>query len=77
MNSQFGVDAKGAGADPGELNHDQLADAAAGAVTARYEEKEKQFGGELMRWLEVDGTNPDVDTPADLAGLRAAPGDEP
>src|SRR3989440_714271 len=52
VNSQFGVDAKAAGADPGELNHDQLADAAAAAVTARYEEKEKQFGGELMRWLE-------------------------
>jgi preprotein translocase subunit SecA len=52
MNAQFGVDAKAAGADPGTLSHDQLADAAAEAVTKRYEEKEKQFGADLMRWLE-------------------------
>ncbi|HUK29894.1 MAG TPA: preprotein translocase subunit SecA [Candidatus Acidoferrum sp.] len=51
-NAQFGVDMKAAGADPGALAHDALADAAAEAVTKRYEEKEKQFGGELMRWLE-------------------------
>jgi preprotein translocase subunit SecA len=51
-NSQFGVDAKAAGADPGALNHDQLADALAEAVKKRYEEKEKQFGADLMRWLE-------------------------
>jgi preprotein translocase subunit SecA len=52
MNSQFGIDAKAAGADPGTLSHDQLATAAADAVTKRYEEKEKQFGADLMRWLE-------------------------
>jgi preprotein translocase subunit SecA len=52
MNSQFGVDAKAAGADPGTLSHDQLAEAAVEAVTKRYEEKEKQFSPELMRWLE-------------------------
>jgi preprotein translocase subunit SecA len=52
MNSQFGVDAKAADADPGTLNHEQLADAAVEAVTKRYEEKEKQFSPELMRWLE-------------------------
>jgi preprotein translocase subunit SecA len=52
MTSQFGVDAKAAGADPGTLSHEQLADAAAEAVTHRYEEKEKQFGADLMRWLE-------------------------
>ncbi|HLZ90786.1 MAG TPA: preprotein translocase subunit SecA [Candidatus Acidoferrum sp.] len=52
MNSQFGIDAKAAGADPGSLSHDQLSDAAAEAVAARYAEKEKQFGPELMRWLE-------------------------
>src|SRR4030088_1968230 len=52
MNAQFGIDAKVAGADPGTLSHDQLADAAAAAVTKRYEEKEKQFGADLMRWLE-------------------------
>src|SRR5467141_3023252 len=51
-NAQFGVDMKAAGADPGTLNHEQLADAAAQAVTKRYEEKEKQFGADLMRWLE-------------------------
>jgi preprotein translocase subunit SecA len=50
--AQFGIDMKAAGADPGTLSHDQLADAAAAAVTKRYEEKEKQFGADLMRWLE-------------------------
>src|ERR1700726_3734973 len=52
MNSQFGIDARAAGADPATLSHDQLADAAAEAVVKRYEEKEKQFTAELMRWLE-------------------------
>src|SRR6202049_1403192 len=52
MNSQFGIDAKAAGADPATLSHDQLADAAAEAVVKRYEEKEKQVTAELMRWLE-------------------------
>src|ERR1700687_62486 len=51
-NAQFGIDMKAVGADPAALSHDQLADAAAGAVTKRYEEKEKQFGADLMRWLE-------------------------
>jgi preprotein translocase subunit SecA len=51
-NAQFGIDMKAAGADPGALSHDQLADAAATAVTKRYEEKEKQFGADLVRWLE-------------------------
>jgi preprotein translocase subunit SecA len=50
--AQFGVDMKAAGADPATLSHEQLADAAAAAVTRRYEEKEKQFGTDLMRWLE-------------------------
>jgi preprotein translocase subunit SecA len=52
MNSQFGIDAKAAGADPGALSHDDLSEAAVKAVTTRYEEKEKQFSSELMRWLE-------------------------
>ena len=52
VNSQFGVDAKASGADPGALSHEQLADATAEAVVKRYEEKEKQFGADLMRWLE-------------------------
>ena len=51
-NAQFGIDVKAAGADPGSNGHDQLVDAAAAAVTKRYEEKEKQFGADLMRWLE-------------------------
>jgi preprotein translocase subunit SecA len=51
-NAQFGIDMKAAGADPATLSHDQLADAAAEAVKKRYEEKEKQFGADLMRWLE-------------------------
>ena len=52
INAQFGLDAKAAGADPGTLGHDELAEATAAAVTKRYEEKEKQFTPELMRWLE-------------------------
>jgi preprotein translocase subunit SecA len=51
-NAQFGIDMKAAGADPATLSHDQLSDAAAEAVQKRYEEKEKQFGADLMRWLE-------------------------
>src|ERR1700722_13048213 len=52
IHAQFGVDAKAAGADPGELSHEQLADATKEAVVKCYEEKEKKFGNELMRWLE-------------------------
>jgi preprotein translocase subunit SecA len=52
VNAQFGVDAKAADADPTTLTHDQLADATAEAVVKRYEEKEKQFTADLMRWLE-------------------------
>jgi preprotein translocase subunit SecA len=51
-NAQFGVDMKAAGADPATLGHDQLVEAAVEAVTKRYEEKEKQFSPDLMRWLE-------------------------
>jgi len=52
VHSQFGIDAKAAGADPGELNHEQLSEATAEAVQLRYEEKEKQFSPDLLRWLE-------------------------
>jgi preprotein translocase subunit SecA len=52
VNSQFGIDAKAAGANPGTLSHDLLTGATADGVTKRYEEKEKQFSPELMRWLE-------------------------
>jgi preprotein translocase subunit SecA len=51
-NSQFGIDAKAAGANPATLGHNELSNALADAVQNRYAEKEKQFGGELMRWLE-------------------------
>jgi len=51
-NSQFGIDAKAAEADPTALNHDQLAEALVDAVKARYAEKEKQFSPDLLRWLE-------------------------
>jgi preprotein translocase subunit SecA len=52
VHAQFGIDAKAAGADPVTLSHDELADATVKAVTTRYEEKEKQFGADLVRWLE-------------------------
>src|SRR6516164_5825572 len=51
-NAQFGLDMTTVGVDPGSLGHDELVEAAVTAVTKRYEEKEKQFGPELMRWLE-------------------------
>jgi len=51
-NAQFGLDVKAAGADPATLSHDELADKTVEAIKNRYEEKEKQFGAELMRWLE-------------------------
>ncbi len=52
VNSQFGVDAKAAGADPASLNHDQLAEGTVEAIRNKYEDKEKQLSPELMRWLE-------------------------
>jgi preprotein translocase subunit SecA len=50
--NQFGLDLKSAGIDPSQLSHPELADALVEKAKARYEEKEKTFGGELMRWLE-------------------------
>ncbi len=52
VHSQFGIDAKSAGADPTTLNHEQLSEATVGAVKNRYAEKEKQFSPDLLRWLE-------------------------
>ncbi len=52
MNSQLGVDAKAAGADPSSMNHDQLADALIEAIRKKYEDKEKQLSPDLVRWLE-------------------------
>ena len=52
VHTQYGIDAKTAGADPTTLNHDELAEALVEAIKNRYAEKEKQFGSELLRWLE-------------------------
>ncbi|MHB8526997.1 MAG: preprotein translocase subunit SecA [Candidatus Acidiferrales bacterium] len=49
---QFGLDIKTAGIDPLELNHDTLLDALIEKAKIRYEEKEKLFGPQMMRWLE-------------------------
>ncbi|PYU17477.1 MAG: preprotein translocase subunit SecA [Acidobacteria bacterium] len=49
---QFGLDIKSADIDPAKLNHDELVGALIEAVKERYEEKEKLFGPEMMRWLE-------------------------
>jgi preprotein translocase subunit SecA len=50
--NQFGVDIKSANLDAGALNHDDLKNGLCERVTARYDEKEKTFGAEMMRWLE-------------------------
>ena len=50
--NQFGLDLKTAGIDPLALNHDELAADLVDKVKARYEEKEKLFGAEMLRWLE-------------------------
>jgi len=52
VHSQFGIDSSSAGIDPAGLNHDQLSDAAAEAVTQKYSDKEKQLTPDLLRWLE-------------------------
>ncbi len=52
VNSQFGIDAKAAGADPAASNHDELSEATVEAVKNRYADKEKQFSPDLLRWLE-------------------------
>jgi preprotein translocase subunit SecA len=50
--NQFGIDLKAVGIDPSQTSHPELAQALVEKVKQRYEEKEKQFGAELMRWLE-------------------------
>jgi preprotein translocase subunit SecA len=52
IHSQFGIDPAAAGIDPSALNHDQLSDAVAEAVTQKYTDKEKQLTPDLLRWLE-------------------------
>jgi preprotein translocase subunit SecA len=49
---QFGVDLKAVGIDVANINHDDLEDELQKALLTRYEEKEKLFGPEMMRWLE-------------------------
>jgi len=50
--NQFGIDLKTAAIDPAQCNHDQLAAALDEKAKARYEEKEKLFGAQTLRWLE-------------------------
>ncbi len=52
VHSQFGIDTKTAGLDPHKLNHEELANALVAEVKKRYDEKEKLFGPQVMRWLE-------------------------
>jgi preprotein translocase subunit SecA len=52
VHSQFGIDAKAAGADPATQNHDELAESLVEAIRNRYLEKEQQFSADLLRWLE-------------------------
>ncbi len=50
--NQFGLDLAASGIDPAQLKHHELLDRLVEAVKQRYEEKEKLFGAEIMRWLE-------------------------
>jgi preprotein translocase subunit SecA len=49
---QFGIELRSAGIDPARGKHEELVDALVECVKKRYEEKEKLFGAEMMRWLE-------------------------
>jgi preprotein translocase subunit SecA len=50
--NQFGFDPKTVGMDFATLNHDTLAEAMIEKMKLRYEEKEKLFGAQTLRWLE-------------------------
>jgi preprotein translocase subunit SecA len=50
--AQFGLDIKAVGIDPTTMTHAELSDALVAAVKQRYEDKETQFGSDMMRWLE-------------------------
>ena len=50
--NQFGIDLKSASINLDTISHDELKDALAKATSARYDEKEKTFGEDVMRWLE-------------------------
>ncbi len=49
---QFGLDLKTAGIDTTRLSHDEIMDKLDEAIHTRYDEKEKLFGSDMMRWLE-------------------------
>ncbi|HET9401068.1 MAG TPA: SEC-C metal-binding domain-containing protein, partial [Candidatus Acidoferrales bacterium] len=48
----FGIDLKTAGIDMNALNHDEIDEKLRAALHTRYEDKEKLFGAQMMRWLE-------------------------
>jgi len=50
--NQFGFEPRAVGLEVSKLNHDELANGLIEKVAARYEEKEKLFGAQVMRWLE-------------------------
>jgi preprotein translocase subunit SecA len=50
--NQFGIEPKSAGIDLAALNHEELNDTLIEKIRARYEDKEKLFGTQTLRWLE-------------------------
>jgi preprotein translocase subunit SecA len=50
--NQFGIDPKAAGIDFAAVNHDGLDETLQEKVRGRYDEKEKLFGAQTLRWLE-------------------------
>src|SRR5277367_1619174 len=50
--NQFGLDPKAAGMDFASLNHETVSAELIEKLHARYEEKEKLFGAQTLRWLE-------------------------
>jgi preprotein translocase subunit SecA len=50
--NQFGIELKAAGIELATLNHDELVDKLLEKVKVRYEDKEKLFGAQTLRWLE-------------------------
>ena len=50
--NQFGFDPKAVGMDFAALNYETVGEALIEKVRARYEEKEKLFGAQTLRWLE-------------------------
>jgi preprotein translocase subunit SecA len=50
--NQYGVELKTLVPNPEDSGHNELSGSLADGVKARYEEREKVFGPEMMRWLE-------------------------